>query len=149
MKTWVLVKHASGKDEWVEQYKCDYAWQTGQIPGAKVIKIVKANEKPNERTGGWIMVGKIKLRLKLWWAKATRPQWVKSGTLVKGELDNGDKFIGRICVDGFNVWLCQNSMTGLNESPLDFGYQYSYLVADEHEPWGSECWGVKQMEPVL
>ena len=47
MKTWVLVKHASGKEEWMEQWDCDYAWQTGQIPGAKAIKIVHADKKPN------------------------------------------------------------------------------------------------------
>ena len=47
MKTWVLVKYASGKEEWMEQFVCDYAWQTGQIPGAKAVKIVHANEKPN------------------------------------------------------------------------------------------------------
>ena len=49
MKTWVLVKHASGKEEWMEQQDCDYAWQTGQIPGAKAVKIVKTDKKPNDK----------------------------------------------------------------------------------------------------
>jgi hypothetical protein len=35
MKTWVLVKYASGKEEWLEQHVCDYAWQTGQMDGLR------------------------------------------------------------------------------------------------------------------
>jgi hypothetical protein len=50
MKTWVLVKFVSGKEEWLEQADCDYAWQTGQIPGAKALKIVKSKTKPTKET---------------------------------------------------------------------------------------------------
>jgi hypothetical protein len=46
MKTWELLKHAGGKEEWLEQYVVDYRWQTGQIPGAKVLKIVHSDTKP-------------------------------------------------------------------------------------------------------
>jgi hypothetical protein len=46
MKTWVLLKHAGGMEEWLEQYVVDYEWQTGQIPGAKVLKIVRSDTKP-------------------------------------------------------------------------------------------------------
>lgn len=53
MKTWVLVQLASGKKEWMEQYKCDYAWQTGQIPGAKAVRIVHSRYHPTWESDGY------------------------------------------------------------------------------------------------
>ena len=47
MKTWFLVKYPSGRKEWMEQHMADYAWQTGQIPGAKAVAIMKSETKPD------------------------------------------------------------------------------------------------------